>query len=125
MARLGLDLHDVGLRLVTKALRDGGMEVIYLGTRNTPEQVVGAAINEDVDIIGLSFWGEDYFFWLSDVVRLLKENKGENIAIVIGGRIFEEDMPELRELGIRGIFPTDTPLQEILDACRKLGGGER
>jgi len=114
IAKPGLDLHDRGAKILVRTLRDSGMEVIYTGIRQTPEQVVETAIQEDVNVIGLSHLTGAHMTLFPKVTKLLKE-KGVNDVLVIGGGIIpEEDIPPLKETGIAEIFGPGTPLESIV-----------
>jgi len=114
IAKPGLDLHDRGAKVLVRTLRDSGMEVIYTGIRQTPEQIVETAIQEDVDVIGLSHLTGAHMTLFPKVTKLLKE-KGVNDVLVIGGGIIpEEDVPPLKETGIAEIFGPGTPLENIV-----------
>ncbi len=114
MAKPGLDGHDRGARIIARTYRDAGFEVVYSGLHQTPEEVVQAAIQEDVDMIGLSSLAGAHMYLFPRVVELLKENDADEI-IVCGGGIFpEEDIPKLKEAGIKEIFAPGTPLGEVV-----------
>jgi methylmalonyl-CoA mutase C-terminal domain/subunit len=115
LGKLGLDGHDRGIKVIAKALRDAGMEVIYLGMRLTPDQVAQAAIHEDVDVIGISLLSGAHMRLVPKLTGLLKE-KGvlDEILVVLGGTIPDQDIPKLKELGVDGIFPVGTSLEEII-----------
>ena len=114
MGKPGLDGHDRGARIIARAYRDGGFEVVYSGLHQTPEEVVQAAIQEDVDMIGLSSLAGAHMYLFPRVLGLLKE-KGANDIVVCGGGIFpEEDIPELKKAGIKEIFAPGTPLTEVV-----------
>jgi len=101
----GLDCHDRGLIYLTSLFRNSGMEVIYLGKFNTPENIVKTAVDEDVDAIALSYLNDHlYMMFYPKIMELLKENNAVDICVVVGGRIAEEDVPELEKLGITGFF---------------------
>lgn len=119
VAKPGLDGHDRGAKIVARALRDAGMEVIYAGLRQTPEMVVQAAVQEDVDIIGLSIHSGAHNYILERVVELLKEHDAQDIGLVVGGIIPARDVERLRELGIDAIFPPGTTTTEIIDFIRQ------
>ncbi|HEY8849959.1 MAG TPA: cobalamin B12-binding domain-containing protein, partial [Thermoanaerobaculia bacterium] len=104
IAKPGLDGHDRGAKIIARALRDAGMEVIYTGLRQTPEQIVSAAIQEDVDAIGLSILSGAHNVLFPEIMRLLKEEGGDDIIVFAGGIIPEQDIPKLKALGIREIF---------------------
>lgn len=122
IAKPGLDGHDRGAKVVARALRDAGMEVIYAGLRQTPEMVVAAAVQEDVDVIGLSIHSGAHNYILGRVVELLKEQAVEDIVLVVGGIIPHRDVERLRELGIDAIFPPGTTTTEIIDFIRERTG---
>jgi methylmalonyl-CoA mutase C-terminal domain/subunit len=114
VAKPGLDGHDRGARIIARAYRDAGFEVVYSGLHQTPEEVVQAAIQEDVDMIGLSSLAGAHMYLFPRVVELLRENDADEI-IVCGGGIFpEEDIPKLKEAGIKEIFAPGTPLGEVV-----------
>jgi len=114
IAKPGLDGHDRGAKVVARALRDAGMEVIYTGLRQTPEQIVSAAIQEDVDAIGLSILSGAHNVLFPEIMRLLKEEGAEDIPVFAGGIIPEKDIPRLKEMGIRAVFLPGTPTLEGL-----------
>jgi len=118
IAKPGLDGHDRGAKVIARALRDAGMEVIYTGLRQTPEQIVAAAIQEDVDAIGLSILSGAHNVLFPEIMRLLKEEGGEDIIVVAGGIIPEQDVPRLKEMGIREIFLPGTPTGTAVEAIR-------
>ncbi len=122
IAKPGLDGHDRGAKVVARALRDAGMEVIYAGLRQTPEMVVHAAVQEDVDVIGLSIHSGAHNYILERVVELLKEQDAEDTVLVVGGIIPDRDVEHLRELGIDAIFPPGTTTTEIIDFIRERAG---
>jgi methylmalonyl-CoA mutase C-terminal domain/subunit len=115
IAKPGLDGHDRGAKVIARALRDAGMEVIYMGLRQTPEQIVGAALQEDADVIGLSILSGAHMHICPRVMELLKEKGLEDVLVVIGGIIPDVDIPKLQEMGVRGIFLPGSPMQEIVD----------
>ncbi len=114
VAKPGLDGHDRGAKIVARALRDSGMEVIYTGLHQTAEQIVEAAIQEDVDVIGLSLLSGAHMTLFPKVLNLLKENNAEDIKVMGGGIIPEEDAEKLREMGISKIFGPGTPTEKIV-----------
>jgi methylmalonyl-CoA mutase C-terminal domain/subunit len=118
MAKVGLDGHDRGVKVVARALRDAGFEVIYTGLRQTPEMVVDAAIQEDAQVIGLSLHSGAHMTLIPAVVDELKRKGAEDIMVFGGGIIPEEDITELKRLGVAEIFPPGSPLQEIVDFLR-------
>ena len=122
VAKPGLDGHDRGAKIVARALRDAGMEVIYAGLRQTPEMVVQAAIQEDVDVIGLSIHSGAHNYILERIVELLKEHDAEDIGLIVGGIIPDRDVESLRGLGIDAIFPPGTTTTEIIEFFRQRMG---
>jgi len=119
IGKVGLDGHDRGAKFLIRALRDAGYEVIYTGIRRTPEQVVRTAIDEDVDVIGLSLLSGAHNELFARVVELLKEEDAGDVILVAGGTIPEKDVPHLKTLGIRHVFTPGTPLSEILSALEQ------
>lgn len=115
VAKPGLDGHDRGAKVVARALRDAGMEVIYTGLRQTPEMIVRAAVDESVDVIGLSILSGAHNALFPRITELLREEGVDNILVVAGGIIPEDDVPMLKEAGIAAVFGPGTPLQEIID----------
>jgi len=115
IAKPGLDGHDRGAKVIARALRDAGMEVIYTGLRQTPEQIVNAALQEDADVIGLSILSGAHNHIAPRVMELLRARGLDDVLVVIGGIIPDVDMPRLREVGVKGIFLPGTPMQEIID----------
>lgn len=113
ISKVGLDGHDRGAKLVANSLRNAGMDVIYLGLRQTAGQIASAAIQEDVDYIGLSFLAGDHLTFVPKVIQKLKENGGEKIKIIIGGIISKEHLPKLLDMGVKQVFLPGTPLSEI------------
>ncbi len=119
VAKPGLDGHDRGAKVVARALRDAGMEVIYTGLRQTPEQVVEAAVQEDVDVIGLSILSGAHTYLVPRIVELLKEAGMDDVLVTVGGIIPEDDVPMLKEHGVTGIFGPGTPTDEIVDFIKE------
>jgi methylmalonyl-CoA mutase, C-terminal domain len=115
IAKPGLDGHDRGAKVIARALRDAGMEVIYTGLRQTPEQIVSAALQEDADVIGLSILSGAHNHICPRVMELLKQQGLDDVLVVIGGIIPDVDIPRLRDIGISGIFLPGTPMQAIID----------
>jgi len=124
IAKPGLDGHDRGAKVVARALRDAGMEVIYAGLRQTPEMIVSAAIQEDVDAIGLSILSGAHMYVFPEVLKLLKKNDAEDIMLFGGGIIPDKDAEKLREMGIAAIFLPGTDTQEIIGFLRSKFGGQ-
>jgi methylmalonyl-CoA mutase C-terminal domain/subunit len=120
IGKVGLDGHDRGVKLIARSLRDAGMEVIYTGLHQTPEQVVNTAIQEDVDAIGLSVLSGAHNTLFARVIELLKEHGAEDIAVFGGGIIPDEDVPKLKAVGVRGLFRPGTPTAEIVDFVKGL-----
>jgi len=118
VAKPGLDGHDRGALVVAKALRDAGMEVIYSGLRQTPQQIVATAIQEDVDVIGLSSLSGAHMHLFPEVVRLLKEQGADDVLVVGGGVIPDEDIPALKEAGIAEVFTPGTALADTAEFIR-------
>ena len=118
IAKPGLDGHDRGAKVIARALRDAGMEVIYTGLRQTPEQIVSAAVQEDVDAIGLSILSGAHNVLFPEIMRLLKEEEAEEIVVFAGGIIPEQDIPRLKGMGIREIFLPGTPTSTAVAAIR-------
>lgn len=119
VAKPGLDGHDRGAKVIARALRDAGMEVIYTGLRQTPEMIVTAALQEDVDVIGLSILSGAHNAIVPRVMDLLRQNKAEDILVVIGGIIPDVDIEGLKQQGVAGIFQPGTPLEEIIKFIRE------
>ena len=119
IAKPGLDGHDRGAKVIARALRDAGMEVIYTGLRQTPEQIVSAALQEDADVIGLSILSGAHMHICPRVVELLKEKGLDDVIVVLGGIIPDVDIAKLNDIGIRGVFIPGTPMQEIVDFIKK------
>jgi methylmalonyl-CoA mutase, C-terminal domain len=123
IAKPGLDGHDRGAKVVARALRDAGMEVIYAGLRQTPEEIVRAAVEEDVDLIGLSILSGAHMALFPRVLKLLKEQVGRRIPVFAGGIIPDEDARRLRQLGIQAIFGPGASLDEIVKTATRLARG--
>jgi methylmalonyl-CoA mutase C-terminal domain/subunit len=123
IAKPGLDGHDRGAKIIARALRDAGMEVIYTGLRQTPEQIVSAAVQEDVDAIGLSILSGAHNVLFPEIMRLLKEEGADDVIVFAGGIIPEQDIPKMKALGIREIFPPGTPTSAAVDAIRSAVNG--
>ena len=115
IAKPGLDGHDRGAKVIARALRDAGMEVIYTGLRQTPEQIVTAALQEDADVIGLSILSGAHNHIAPRMMELLKEKGLDDVLVVIGGIIPDIDVPKLKAIGVKGVFPPGTPMQQIID----------
>ncbi|HLN56956.1 MAG TPA: cobalamin B12-binding domain-containing protein [Thermoanaerobaculia bacterium] len=122
IAKPGLDGHDRGAKVIARALRDAGMEVIYSGLRQSPEQIAAAAIQEDVDVVGLSILSGAHNVLFPEILKLLKEKGGEDILVLAGGIIPDKDIAHLKALGIREIFLPGTSTQSLVDFVRKEAG---
>lgn len=114
IAKPGLDGHDRGAKVIARALRDAGMEVIYTGLRQTPEQIVEAALQEDADVIGLSILSGAHLHICPRVVELLREQGLDHVNVIVGGIIPDADVPALNAIGIRGVFVPGTPMRDIV-----------
>ena len=115
IAKPGLDGHDRGAKVIARALRDAGMEVIYTGLRQTPEQIVTAALQEDADVIGLSILSGAHNHICPRVMELLREQGLDDVLVVVGGIIPDIDIPPLKAMGIAEVFLPGTPMQDIVD----------
>src|SRR6266480_3838639 len=115
MAKPGLDGHDRGAKVIARALRDAGMEVIYTGLRQTPEQIASAALQEDADVIGLSILSGAHNHIAPRLMDLLKQQGLEDLLVLIGGIIPDADIPKLKAIGVKGIFLPGTAMAEIVD----------
>ena len=118
VAKPGLDGHDRGAKIIARALRDAGMEVIYTGLHQTPEMIVNAAIQEDVDAIGMSIMSGAHMTLIPAVIDLLKQSKAEDIRIFGGGIIPDDDIPKLKDLGVTEIFTPGSSTQDIVQWIR-------
>jgi methylmalonyl-CoA mutase C-terminal domain/subunit len=115
VAKPGLDGHDRGAKVIARALRDAGMEVIYTGLRQTPEQIVNAALQEDVDAVGLSILSGAHMHLFPRIMELMREKKLNDVVVFAGGIIPDHDIPRLKEIGIAEIFPPGSSLEEIVN----------
>jgi methylmalonyl-CoA mutase C-terminal domain/subunit len=122
IAKPGLDGHDRGAKVIARALRDAGMEVIYSGLRQTPEQIAAAAIQEDVDVVGLSILSGAHNVLFPEILDLLRQKGGGDILVLAGGIIPDKDIAAMKALGIREIFLPGTPTQTLVDFIRKEAG---
>ena len=120
IAKLGLDGHDRGAKIVARCLRDAGMDVIYTGLHRTPDEVVMAAIQEDVDILGVSLLSGAHMTLIQKVISLLEENESLDIMVVVGGVIPDEDLKELQRMGVKDVLLQDTPPKAIVESMRRL-----
>ena len=125
VAKPGLDGHDRGAKIIARALRDAGMEVVYTGLHQTPEQIVETALQEDADAVGLSILSGAHMTLVPRIVELLKEQDAEEIVVVVGGTIPNQDIPELKELGVAEVFTPGAPTQAIVDFIRDNVGDSR
>ncbi|HBH03460.1 MAG TPA: methylmalonyl-CoA mutase [Candidatus Rokubacteria bacterium] len=122
IAKVGLDGHDRGAKVVARALRDAGMEVIYTGLHRTPEEVAAAAVQEDVDVVGVSLLSGAHLTLIPRLVELLRRSGARDIALVVGGVIPDEDVPTLRDLGAADVVLQDTPPDEVVRRVRAAAG---
>ena len=118
VAKPGLDGHDRGAKVIARALRDAGMEVIYMGLRQTPEQIVSAALQEDVDVIGLSILSGAHNHIAPRLMELIRAKGLDDVLVLIGGIIPDVDVPQLKEICVQGIFQPGTPMQDIVEFIR-------
>jgi methylmalonyl-CoA mutase C-terminal domain/subunit len=118
IAKPGLDGHDRGAKVIARALRDAGLEVIYTGLRQSPEQIVAAAAQEDADVIGLSILSGAHLPICRRVFELLRERKLDSVRVFVGGIIPAQDIPELKALGIEGVFLPGASMQDVVNAIR-------
>lgn len=119
IAKPGLDGHDRGAKVIARALRDAGMEVIYTGLRQTPDQIATAALQEDADVIGLSILSGAHNHIAPRLMELLKQKGLDDVLVLIGGIIPDVDIPKLREIGVKGIFLPGTAMQDIIEFITK------
>ncbi|MFC2164590.1 cobalamin B12-binding domain-containing protein [Acidobacteriota bacterium] len=119
LAKPGLDGHDRGIKVVARALKDAGMEVIYMGLRITPEQVVAAAIQEDADVIGISNHSAAHIPINREILRLLKENNAAHIFVIAGGTILKEDALQLEKMGVAACFRPGTDTNDIVNFIKE------
>jgi methylmalonyl-CoA mutase C-terminal domain/subunit len=119
VAKVGLDGHDRGAKIIARALRDAGMEVIYTGLHQTPEQIVEATIQEDADAIGVSILSGAHMTLVPRIIELLKENNAEDVLVFVGGTIPKDDVPKLKEAGISEVFTPGTPTKKAVEYVRE------
>jgi len=119
IAKPGLDGHDRGAKVIARALRDAGMEVVYTGIRQTPEMIAEAALQEDVDVVGMSILSGAHMALFPRVMDLLHQNGMDDVLVVVGGIIPDEDMAALKAMGIRGVFGPGTPTDQIVGFIRE------
>jgi methylmalonyl-CoA mutase, C-terminal domain len=119
VAKPGLDGHDRGAKIIARALRDAGMEVIYTGLHQTPEQIVETVLQEDADAVGLSILSGAHMTLVPRVVALLREQDAGDVVVTVGGTIPSQDIPELKQLGVAEVFTPGAPTQDIIDFIEK------
>ncbi|MBL8140769.1 MAG: cobalamin B12-binding domain-containing protein [Acidobacteria bacterium] len=119
IAKPGLDGHDRGAKVIARALRDAGMEVIYTGLRQTPEMIVASALQEDADVIGLSILSGAHNHICPKVLDLLREKGLDDVVVLVGGIIPDVDIPKLEAIGVKGVFLPGTPMQEIVEFIQR------
>ena len=119
VAKPGLDGHDRGAKVVARALRDAGMEVIYTGLRQTPEMIAEAALQEDVDAVGLSILSGAHMALVPRILEMIRSNGQENVSVFLGGIIPDDDVPRLKELGVMGVYGPGTQTDEIVRDVRR------
>ena len=125
VAKPGLDGHDRGAKIIARALRDAGMEVIYTGLHQTPEQIAETVLQEDADAVGLSILSGAHMTLVPRIASLLKDEGAEEVVLVVGGTIPNEDIEELKKLGVAEVFTPGAPTQAIIDFIRESVGGSR
>ncbi|MCG2879933.1 MAG: cobalamin B12-binding domain-containing protein [Vulcanisaeta sp.] len=121
IAKLGLDGHDRGAKVIARALAEAGFEVVYTGIRQTPSQVVETAVQEDAKLIGISILSGSHLELVGELMRIMKE-RGLNIPVIVGGIIPPEDREALLKMGVAGVYGPGTPLKEIIEVVKKLTG---
>jgi methylmalonyl-CoA mutase C-terminal domain/subunit len=121
IAKLGLDGHDRGAKVIARALAEAGFEVVYTGIRQTPSQVVETAIQEDAKLIGISILSGSHLELVGELIKIMKE-RGLNIPVIVGGIIPPEDREALLKMGVAGVYGPGTPLKEIIEVVKKLTG---
>ncbi len=120
VAKPGLDGHDRGAKIVARALRDAGMEVVYTGLHQTPEMIVNAAVQEDVDVIGVSILSGAHMTIFPRIMQLLRDREADDIIVVGGGVIQAEDIPKLREIGVREIYDAEATTQDLVEGIKRV-----
>ncbi len=123
LAKVGLDGHDRGVKVVARALRDAGMDVVYTGLHRTPAEVVQAAIQEDVDVLGVSLLSGAHMTIIPEILKQLKDAGADDIRVVAGGVLPDEDAQELKKLGVAEVLLQDTPPDEIVSTLRQVAAG--
>jgi methylmalonyl-CoA mutase C-terminal domain/subunit len=124
IAKVGLDGHDRGAKVVARCLRDAGMEVIYTGLHRTPEEVVAAAVQEDVDVLGISLLSGAHMTLVPRIVELMRQARADDVRLVVGGVVPDEDLPALRAMGVADVILQDTPPDEIVARVRALSASQ-
>jgi methylmalonyl-CoA mutase C-terminal domain/subunit len=119
VAKPGLDGHDRGAKIIARALRDAGMEVIYTGLHQTPEQIVETVIQEDADAVGLSILSGAHMTLVPRIVELLREQEADDVLVTVGGTIPADDIPQLKQLGVSEVFTPGSPTQAIIDFIQR------
>ncbi len=119
VTKIGLDSHDRGAKIIARAYRDAGMEVVYTGLRQTPEQVMQAALEEDVDVVAISILSGAHSILVPRVVKLLRDEGLDDVLVLVGGVIPEDDIPELKEAGVKEVFGTGSNTDEIIAFTRQ------
>jgi methylmalonyl-CoA mutase C-terminal domain/subunit len=120
ITKIGLDSHERGAKLVASALRDSGMEVVYLGSFQTPESIINTAVQEDADIIGVSCHSGEHLTLVPMMMDLLHARKFENIPVIVGGVIPKDNIPDLLEIGVKGVFGSGTLMEDVVEFVRNL-----
>jgi 2-hydroxyisobutanoyl-CoA mutase small subunit len=120
IAKVGLDGHDRGAKVVARCLRDAGMEVIYTGLHRTPEEVVASAVQEDVDVLGISLLSGAHMTLVPKIVELMRQARADDVRLVVGGVVPDDDLPALRAMGVADVILQDTPPDEIVARVRGL-----
>lgn len=119
IAKPGLDGHDRGAKIIVRALRDAGMEVIYTGLRQTPEMIAEAALQEDVNVVGLSILSGAHLGLVPRVLELIRANGQENVSVFVGGIVPEEDVPTLMEMGVQAVYGPGAPTTQVVEDVRR------
>lgn len=125
LAKLGLDGHDRGVKVIARALSDAGMEVIYTGLRQVPQQIVAAAIQEDVDVIAVSILSGAHMTLIPELIEGLKQNKAGDIPVIVGGIIPDEDAEALKKMGVFEVMGPGTPLTRLVETVRRVASIKR
>jgi len=124
IAKVGLDGHDRGAKVVARCLRDAGMEVIYTGLHRTPEEVVAAAVQEDVDVLGISLLSGAHMTLVPKIIELMRAARADDVRLVVGGVVPDEDVPALRGMGVADVILQDTPPDEVVARVRELAASQ-